>query len=190
MKAGEQKAETRSGRGGEIYVSLANEFPTTPRATAALTNAATLYVKAGKPEEAVKLDAVLVDKYPQASETPAGGVVGGQALRAGGAVGSGGALLSDAGRSLSEGSARGRRAVQRRPVARAPRRTQARDHRVHAVRAALQDARRREAGGVPRRRGLRRGRAARGGGEAFADYALKYPGTRRPSRRSRVRAPS
>ena len=71
MKAGEQKAESDPSGAAEIYVSLANEFPTTPRATAALTNAATLYVKAGKPEEAVKLDAILVDKYPQASETPA-----------------------------------------------------------------------------------------------------------------------
>ena len=71
MKAGEQKAESDPAGAAGIYVSLANEFPTSTRATAALTNAATLYVKAGKPEEAVKLDAVLVDKYPQASETPA-----------------------------------------------------------------------------------------------------------------------
>ena len=70
MKAGEQKAESDPVGAAQIYVGLANEFPTTPRATAALTNAATLYVKAGKPEEAVKLDAVLVDKYPQAAETP------------------------------------------------------------------------------------------------------------------------
>ncbi len=70
MKAGEEKADKDPVGAAEIYVSLANEFPTTPRATAALTNAATLYVKAGKPEEAVKLDATLVDKYPQASETP------------------------------------------------------------------------------------------------------------------------
>lgn len=71
MKAGEQKAESDPSGAADIYVSLANEFPTSSRATAALTNAATLYVKAGRPEEAVKLDAVLVDKYPQASETPA-----------------------------------------------------------------------------------------------------------------------
>ena len=71
MKAGEEKADKDPAGAAEIYVSLANEFPTSTRATAALTNAATLYVKAGKPEEAVKLDAVLVDKYPQASETPA-----------------------------------------------------------------------------------------------------------------------
>ena len=71
MKAGEQKAESDPSGAADIYVSLANEFPTSSRATAALTNAATLYVKAGKPKEAVKLDAVLVDKYPQASETPA-----------------------------------------------------------------------------------------------------------------------
>ena len=71
MKAGEQKAESDPMGAAEIYTRLADEFPTSSRATAALTNAATLYVKAGKPEEAVKLDAVLVDKYPQASETPA-----------------------------------------------------------------------------------------------------------------------
>ena len=71
MKAGEEKADKDPAGAAEIYVSLANEFPTSTRATAALTNAATLYVKAGKPEEAVKLDGVLVEKYPQASEAPA-----------------------------------------------------------------------------------------------------------------------
>ncbi len=71
MKAGEQKAESDPTGAAAIYQRVADEFPTSPRATAALSNAATLYVKAGKPEEAVKLDAVLVDKYPQSSEAPA-----------------------------------------------------------------------------------------------------------------------
>jgi TolA-binding protein len=70
MKAGEQKAESDPMAAAEIYQRVAGEFPTSPRATAALVNAATLYVKAGKPEEAVKLDAVLVDKYPSSSEAP------------------------------------------------------------------------------------------------------------------------
>ncbi|MDB4967310.1 MAG: Tetratricopeptide 2 repeat protein [Myxococcales bacterium] len=70
MKAGEQKAESDPMAAADIYQRVANEFPTSPRATAALVNAATLYVKAGKPEEAVKLDAVLVDKYPSSTEAP------------------------------------------------------------------------------------------------------------------------
>lgn len=68
MKAGEQKADKDPVAAAEIYQKLADEFPTSPRATVALTNAATLYVKAGKPEEAVKIDAVLVDKYGGSAE--------------------------------------------------------------------------------------------------------------------------
>ena len=46
MKAGEQKAEKDPLGGGAIYVRVANEFPTTPRATPALTNAAITYSSA------------------------------------------------------------------------------------------------------------------------------------------------
>ncbi len=68
MKAGEQKAETDPLAAAAIYTRVANEFPASTRATAALTNAASLYVRAGKPEEAVKLDAILVEKYPNSNE--------------------------------------------------------------------------------------------------------------------------
>jgi TolA-binding protein len=71
MKAGEQKAESDPAGAAAIYTRVATEFPASARATTALTNAATLYVKAGRPEEAVKLDATLVDKYPSSGEAPA-----------------------------------------------------------------------------------------------------------------------
>jgi TolA-binding protein len=70
MKSGEQKAESDPVAAAAIYQRVAAEFPASSRATVALANAATLYVKAGKPEEAVKVDATLVDKYPNAGETP------------------------------------------------------------------------------------------------------------------------
>jgi TolA-binding protein len=70
MKAGEQKAESDPLAAAAIYQRVAAEFPTIPRATQALSNAAGLYVRGGKPEEAVKVDAVLVDKYPNSAEAP------------------------------------------------------------------------------------------------------------------------
>ncbi len=70
MKAGEQKAESAPLDAAAIYVRVANEFPQSPRATAALMNAATTYVRGGKPEEAVKVYGNVVDKYPSAQETP------------------------------------------------------------------------------------------------------------------------
>jgi TolA-binding protein len=68
MKAGEQKAESDPLAAAAIFTRVAGEFPTSARATVALANAATLYVKGGKPEEAVKIDATLVDKYPTSNE--------------------------------------------------------------------------------------------------------------------------
>ncbi len=53
-----------------IYASQ-KEFPSSPRAPQALTNAATLYNRAGKPEESVRVYGVLLEKYPNASEAPA-----------------------------------------------------------------------------------------------------------------------
>jgi TolA-binding protein len=70
MKAGEQKAEKDPVGAATIYLRVQKEFPTSPRAPQALSNAATLYNRAGKPEESVKVYAILIDKYPQAAETP------------------------------------------------------------------------------------------------------------------------
>src|SRR5262249_34214300 len=71
MKAGEQKADSDPLAAAAIYQRVAAEFPTTGRASLALANAAGLYVRAGKPEEAVKIDAVIVDKYGSGAEAPA-----------------------------------------------------------------------------------------------------------------------
>src|SRR5262249_3019363 len=70
MKGGEQRAASDPLAAAAIYQRVAAEFPTLPRATQALSNAASLYVRAAKPEEAVKVDAVLVDKYPNSAEAP------------------------------------------------------------------------------------------------------------------------
>jgi TolA-binding protein len=71
MKAGEQKADKDPVGAAAIYLRVQKEFPTSPRAPQALTNAATLYTRAGKPEESVKVYGILIDKYPSAKETPA-----------------------------------------------------------------------------------------------------------------------
>ena len=71
MKAGEQKAEQDPLAAAQIYVRVQNEFPSSPRASQALTNAAMLYTRAGRPDESVKVYAKLLDKYPTAPEAAA-----------------------------------------------------------------------------------------------------------------------
>ena len=68
MKAGEQKSEKDPVGAATIYLRVASEFPQSGRATTALMNAATMYVRGGKPEEAVKVYGTVVDKYPNAAE--------------------------------------------------------------------------------------------------------------------------
>ena len=70
MKAGEQRADKDPVGGAVIYQRVAKEFPTSPRAPQALANAATLYTRAGKPEESVKVYGTLLEKYPNAPEAP------------------------------------------------------------------------------------------------------------------------
>jgi TolA-binding protein len=68
MKAGEQKSEKDPIGAATIYLRVQNEFPSSPRASQALANAATLYNRAGKPEESVKIYGKIIDKYPSSSE--------------------------------------------------------------------------------------------------------------------------
>lgn len=70
MKSGERKAETDPLKAAEIYLRVQREFPQSPRAVAALMNAATTLHKGGKPEEAVKVYGTVVDKYQSAAEAP------------------------------------------------------------------------------------------------------------------------
>jgi len=70
MKAGEQKAEKDPLAAAAIYLRVAGEFPSSPRATAAYMNAASTYARGGKPEESVKVYGTVVDKYPQSGEAP------------------------------------------------------------------------------------------------------------------------
>jgi TolA-binding protein len=70
MKAGEQKADKEPLVAASIYLRVANEFPQSARATQALMNAATTYVRGGKPDEAVKVYGTLVDKYQSSGEAP------------------------------------------------------------------------------------------------------------------------
>jgi len=71
MKSGEQKAEKDPLGAAATYLRVQKEFPTSVRASQALQNAATLYNRASKPEEAVKVYSTLIEKYPQAPEAPA-----------------------------------------------------------------------------------------------------------------------
>ena len=71
MKAGEQKADKDPVGGATIYLRVAREFPGSPRAPQALSNAATLYTRAGKPEESVKVYGTLLDRYATSPEAPA-----------------------------------------------------------------------------------------------------------------------
>ena len=99
-------------------------------------------------------------------------------------MGSGLALLPAARRSLAQGHPRGRRALQRRPAPRAPRRHQERDRQpTPTTRSATGRAT------TPRvafRIGvvLRGCRAARSGGRAFVDSRTSIRARRRRSRRS------
>jgi cellulose synthase operon protein C len=71
MKSGEQLAEKEPLKAAETYQRVAAEFPTSSRATQALTNAAVTYTRGGKPEEAVKVYGTLVEKYPMSNEAAA-----------------------------------------------------------------------------------------------------------------------
>ncbi len=177
MKAGEQKAETDPMGAAEIYLRVADEFPTSSRATAGADQRRHALRQGRQARGGGQARRGARRQVPAGLGDAGGGMGGGQALRAGGAVGPGGALLSDARRALSQGHARRRRAVQRRSFARAPRRHAGGDHRLYAIRAALSHARRRPPGGVPRRCGLRRAGQHEAAARAFGDYALKYPGT-------------
>jgi TolA-binding protein len=70
MKAGEEKADKEPLTAATIYLRVANEFPQSPRATAAFMNAAVTFTRGGKPEEAVKVYGTIVDRYPNADEAP------------------------------------------------------------------------------------------------------------------------
>ncbi len=70
MKAGEQKADKDPLGAAAIYLRVQKEFPTSKRGPQALNNAATLFTRAGKPEESVKVYGTLLEKYPQAAEAP------------------------------------------------------------------------------------------------------------------------
>jgi TolA-binding protein len=70
MKAGEQKAEKDPLGAAAIYVRVASEFPSSPRATAALMNAGSTYVRGGKPEDAIKSYSTVVERYQTATEAP------------------------------------------------------------------------------------------------------------------------
>src|SRR5262249_55163559 len=70
MKAGEERAEKDPLAAAAIFQRVAAEFPQSPRATLALNNAATTYSRGGKPEEAVKVYATLIERYPSSAEAP------------------------------------------------------------------------------------------------------------------------
>lgn len=71
MKSGEKYAAAgEHDRAAQFYLRVPREYPKDAKAPQALHNAATIFERGKKPEEAVAAYKELADKYPQTSEAP------------------------------------------------------------------------------------------------------------------------
>ncbi|MES1205688.1 MAG: tetratricopeptide repeat protein [Pseudomonadota bacterium] len=71
MKSGEKyAAQGKYANAAGFFMRVPREYPKDPKAPQALHNAATIYERGKKPEEAVAAYRELADKYPQAPEAP------------------------------------------------------------------------------------------------------------------------
>jgi TolA-binding protein len=73
MKSGEKyAAEGKYDKAAEFFLRVPHEYPRDPKAPQALHNAATIYERGKRQEQAVAAYRELADKFPQAAEAPDG----------------------------------------------------------------------------------------------------------------------
>jgi len=71
MKSGEKyAAEGKAEKAAEFFMRVPREYPKDPKAAQALHNAATIFERGKRPEQAVAAYRELADKFPQAAEAP------------------------------------------------------------------------------------------------------------------------